>query len=401
MPQRYSLIAHRNDMGLGSEKHIDSLDGLRGIAILLVFLFHYLPRNAHNPLSWLASLGWTGVDLFFVLSGFLITGILYDTRRASNFITAFYARRALRLLPAYLLAVGLVLFVAFICRVPTSWKAIPFFIYGANIMLPLKDGAPDFSPYFSCTHFWSLALEEQFYSLWPLVVLFVPRRRALIKICVGGIFGALLFRLTLTHLGASTWLLYAELPARMDALLVGGILALVLRGSRKELFLGRMVVYPLMGSCCLVLIVLFARVRSLYFTSSAMTSWGYSVIAGVYACVLARALVPGTLVSRIGRTPVLRFFGKYSYGLYIWHQLPSPIFILWQPWFTRTIHPLLLGQVVYATVMLGLSTAMALLSYRFLELPFLRLKSRFRYQAPTGEPANLPHVEAGFVRDSG
>ena len=137
----------------GSEKHIDSLDGLRGLAILLVFLYHYLPRNLHNPLSWLASVGWTGVDLFFVLSGFLITGILYDTRKSANFFRVFYARRALRLFPLYFFAVGIVLFVAALNHAPMSWKAIPFYIYGANVMLALRTGSPDFSPYLSCVTF--------------------------------------------------------------------------------------------------------------------------------------------------------------------------------------------------------------------------------------------------------
>ena len=126
-------------MGQGSEKHIDSLDGLRGIAILLVFLYHDLPRNLHNPLSWLASVGWTGVDLFFVLSGFLITGILYDTRHATNFFKVFYARRALRILPAYFLAVGFVLLVAALLKTPVSWNAVPFYIFGSNLMIPLRD----------------------------------------------------------------------------------------------------------------------------------------------------------------------------------------------------------------------------------------------------------------------
>ena len=84
-------------MSFSSKQHIKSLDGWRGIAILLVFLFHYLPRSSRDPFSWLAACGWSGVDLFFVLSGFLITGILYDTRRSAGFFKAFYVRRALRL----------------------------------------------------------------------------------------------------------------------------------------------------------------------------------------------------------------------------------------------------------------------------------------------------------------
>src|SRR6516165_3818265 len=88
-----------------SGSHIKSLDGLRGIAILLVFIFHYVPRNFQSPLEFVASLGWSGVDLFFVLSGFLITGILYDSRNARGYFRAFYMRRVLRLFPVYCLAI--------------------------------------------------------------------------------------------------------------------------------------------------------------------------------------------------------------------------------------------------------------------------------------------------------
>jgi peptidoglycan/LPS O-acetylase OafA/YrhL len=374
---------------VGSEKHIDSLDGFRGIAILLVFFFHYLPRNLHSPFSWMASLGWTGVDLFFVLSGFLITGILYDTRQSTNFFKAFYARRALRLFPLYFLAVGIVLFTAALLHTPMGWKAIPFYIYGANVMLAIKGGVPDFTPYFNCVHFWSLALEEQFYSLWPLVVFLVPSRKILMQICAGGILGALIFRVVLSHLGVSTWVLYTELPARMDSLLAGGMLALAVRGPRPAVWLSRIRLYYVMAGCGLILLILFFRARTLFFSSTAMTSWGYTMIAGVYVCVLALALVPGTMANRVGRLSVLRFFGRYSYGLYVWHDLPSPVCITWQSWFTRHIHPLVVGQLVYAVAMLALFTAVAVASYHLLELRFLKLKSRFRYAGPKEESPSL------------
>jgi peptidoglycan/LPS O-acetylase OafA/YrhL len=388
-------------MGQGSEKHIDSLDGLRGIAILLVFLYHYLPRNLHNPLSWLASVGWTGVDLFFVLSGFLITGILYDTRHATNFFKVFYARRALRILPAYFLAVGFVLLVAALLKTPASWKAVPFYVFGSNLMIPLRDGTPNFTPYLNCDHFWSLALEEQFYFLWPVVVFLVLRRRTLMQICGAGILGALLFRIVLTRLGVSPWILYTELPLRMDSLLAGAMLALALRGPRPAFWLSRTRIYLLMGGCCLILVVLFIRAGTLFFTSSAMTSLGYSMFAGVFVCVLALALVPGTAADRAGRIPVLRFFGRYSYGLYIWHQLPAPLFFTWQAWFTRNIHPLILGQMAYATAVLALSTVVAVSSYRLLESRFLKLKSRFRYAEPEVARANQPLPKLQIADDPG
>jgi peptidoglycan/LPS O-acetylase OafA/YrhL len=365
-------------MAQKSQEHIDSLDGFRGIAILLVFFFHYLPRNPHNPLSWLASLGWSGVDLFFVLSGFLITGILYDTRESSNFFRVFYARRALRLIPLYALAVGIVLSVSVLLHTPLTWKAIPFYVYGSNIMLLVNGGVPDFTPFFQCIHLWSLSLEEQFYSLWPLVVFFVPGRRRLMQICAVGILAALFLRIFLTHLGASTWMLYTELPSRMDALLAGALLALVVR-ARPQVSLSPRKLYLLMGGCCFILAILFVKAKSLFLASSEMTSWGYSMFAGLYAGVLALALVPGTLANRVGKIPTLRFFGRYSYGLYVWHDLPSPICVQWVPWFTKNIHPLILGQLVYAFTMLALFTGVAVMSYQLMEVRFLRLKSYFQY----------------------
>jgi peptidoglycan/LPS O-acetylase OafA/YrhL len=383
-----------------SEKHIDSLDGLRGIAILLVFFFHYLPRNLHNPLSWLASLGWSGVDLFLVLSGFLITGILYDTRRSGNFFRAFYARRALRLFPLYFLAVGLVLFASVILRAPMNWKAIPFYIYGANIMLGVGF-APSFTPYFQCIHFWSLALEEQFYSLWPLAIFFVGRRSTLMQICAAAIFCALLLRIVLTHDGVSTWIVYTELPTRMDALFAGAMLALALRGPRPDLWLSQTRVYAVMVGCCLILVLLFSRARSLFLATPEMTTLGYSMFAGVYVCVLALALLPGTPANRICRIPVLRFFGRYSYGLYVWHDLPSPVCVTWQAWFVRNIHPLVLAQAVYAATMLALFTVVAVASYQLLEIRFLKLKSRFPYRNPSEEPYDRPSPKSRVARDPG
>jgi peptidoglycan/LPS O-acetylase OafA/YrhL len=377
-------------MNQGSEKHVDSLDGLRGIAILLVFLFHYLPRNPHNPLSWIASFGWTGVDLFLVLSGFLITGILFDTRRSGNFLRVFYARRALRIFPLYFLAVGVVLLVAAILHSRMSWKAIPFFLYGANIMLAFKDGVPDTTPYFQCVHFWSLCLEEQFYSLWPLAFLFIRRRVMLMRICIGGIVMALLFRMVLTHFRVSSWIPYTELPARMDALLAGSLLALSLRESNSDFWRSRNNLYVFMGACGFMLLFLLFHARTLYLSSREMTSCGYSMLAGIYVSVLALALLPGTWANRIGRIPVLRFFGRYSYGLYVWHYLLSPICVTWEPWFAQHIHPLGLGQTIFALAMLSLFTLVAVLSYYAFEYRFLELKSRFQFTTFEGEYTEWP-----------
>lgn len=220
------------------------------------------------------------------------------------------------------------------------------------------------------------------------------------RICAGGILGALLFRIMMMHLGASTWMLYTELPSRMDALLAGAMVALGLRGPGADAWLSRSRLYPLMGGFCLILAVLFIRARTLFLASSAMTSWGYSMFAGVYVCVLALALVPGTVPNRIGRISVLRFFGRYSYGLYVWHDLPSPVCITWGAWFTRNIHPVVVGQMAYTMAMLALFTAVAVASYHLLELRFLRLKSRFRYTNPKEESTDRPLPKLQIADDT-
>ncbi len=134
-----------------------------------------------------------------MLSGFLITGILYDTRKATNFFKVFYARRALRLFPLYFFAVTIVLVGWGPASHPHELEGNPLlYLWREPDASSEGTGSPNFTPYFNCIHFWSLAVEEQFYSLWPLVVFFVLRRRTLMQICAGGILGALVFRVILS-----------------------------------------------------------------------------------------------------------------------------------------------------------------------------------------------------------
>ena len=142
---------------LDHRHHLQSLDGIRGLAITMVFFHHYYPRNVHNPIGLLSGFGWMGVDLFFVLSGFLITGILYDTVSQANFFKNFYVRRALRLLPVYFVVVGLVLFVSWMNGERPTWWAVPFFLYGSNIVLDLHLPI-GVAGHVQVGHLWSLSL---------------------------------------------------------------------------------------------------------------------------------------------------------------------------------------------------------------------------------------------------
>ena len=363
-------------MSFSSKQHIRSLDGWRGIAILLVFLYHCLPRSNYNPLSWLASAGWAGVDLFFVLSGFLITGILFDTRQSSGFFKAFYSRRALRLFPVYFLAVVVVAIGTGFFRDDRSWLLVPFFFYGSNIVLALPHGYPNLLP-FDCSHFWSLAVEEQFYSVWPLVVFFVADRRKLMRICGAGIVLALLLRITLVATGASLWVPYYELPARMDSLLAGAMIALVVRGpsqlgARRASWLR----WGLFASL-LAMIPVVLKAHSLFFLTAPMESVGLSIDAAIASCLIGLALIPGTLANRIGSNSLLRFFGRYSYGLYLWHYMLHRIVSPWEATFQSAIHPLLLANLLYTLFLLALFTTISVFSYHLFEVHFLRMKSRF------------------------
>src|SRR6267378_3336101 len=185
--------------------HILALDGLRGIAILLVVACHFVSNlhiSAAGP-AWvlvaIAHAGWAGVDLFFVLSGFLITGILVDARGSSSYFKAFYARRALRILPAYygfLFAIFIVLPLLnlgagdnyMLARQHQGW----YWLHLTNIMMAIGE-IPGRGPYPN-TLFWSLAVEEQFYFIWPAIVALCSTN-TLRKVCIAGGIGCILLRI--------------------------------------------------------------------------------------------------------------------------------------------------------------------------------------------------------------
>ena len=166
------------------ERRLISLDGWRGVAILLVFVRHYfLTTNAHTwwlkGLSGVASAGWIGVDLFFVLSGFLITGILLDTRGHKRYFLNFYARRTLRIFPLYYgVLFGALALTPFL---HLQWRVgdITHFLYIDNISVQFNPALMKVMPWLNLDAMWSLAVEEQFYLLWPAIILVIVPRKPL------------------------------------------------------------------------------------------------------------------------------------------------------------------------------------------------------------------------------
>jgi peptidoglycan/LPS O-acetylase OafA/YrhL len=370
--------------------HLPALDGLRGIAILLVMGHHILqtfeggPALA-GPITRLATFGWVGVDLFFVLSGFLITGILYDTKGSPEFFRNFYIRRVLRIFPLYygfltLLCLILPQLASPDPAVPELHRACPWYwSYLANFYMARHGPGP-----FNTAHLWSLSVEEQFYLMWPAVV-FLLGRRDLLRLCAVAIGVAVLCRIAFMRFGASSDTIYVMLPTRVDSLAMGGWIALMVRGPSGAHLLGRL--GPLAagsGAAVLLLLLAFAP-ANLDTTAPFMKTVGYTLNALLFGGVLTMALLRWQK-RRALESSVLRFFGRHSYALYLVHPLVYG-------GFKRLAIGGLLGPLLslprpiqmasWVTLNAAASVLLAVVAWYGVERPFLRLKYRFPTKVAT------------------
>jgi peptidoglycan/LPS O-acetylase OafA/YrhL len=389
------------------ERRLDSLDGWRGVAILLVFIRHYfLTNNVHllviRAAASVASAGWIGVDLFFVLSGFLITGILLDTRGHKYYFRNFYARRTLRIFPLYYGVLLLALALTPLMHLQWQVGDIAHFLYVGNIAVQFHPALDSVKPWLNLDAMWSLAVEEQFYLLWPLVVLFIAKRRALRWI--GGFMGiALLMRIGLLNLlpagDAFEWS-YKVLPMRADGLLCGAAAAILFRAGPVAEAARRLRLPAWIAAAGIAAIVI--QERRLEFHSAFSSAIVFPCLGILFARLLLIALQSGSWAFRIGSTSWLRFFGRYSYGMYIFHRLLNTTGLM--RWLQDRTHSQALGGVLYVVSMLVLATMTAVLSYELYERHFLKLKRLFSYSAEMAAPNQglaPPAGSAEIVSQSG
>ncbi|MFL5448353.1 MAG: acyltransferase family protein [Gemmatimonadales bacterium] len=364
--------------------HLPALDGLRGIAILLVMGYHILetfPGGPHVPDSVIrvASFGWVGVDLFFVLSGFLITGILYDTKGSPGFFRNFYIRRVLRIFPLYY---GfLALFCLILPRLGPDDNAIVelhracpwYWSYLANFYMAQHGPGP-----LNTAHLWSLSVEEQFYLVWPSIV-FLFARRNLLRLCAAGVAGAVLCRIAFSHFGASADMIYVMLPTRVDSIAVGGWIALMVRSQSGARLLARLAPVAA-GSTGLGLFLLLALApKNLETAAPFMETAGYTLLAVLFGGVLTLALMRPRLGGRL-TSPVLRFFGRHSYALYLVHPLVYGVFkrlTLGGALAPLASLPRAVHLVAWITMNVVVAVVLSVIAWYGVERPFLRLKTRF------------------------
>lgn len=361
-----------------SMRHVPALDGLRGVAILLVLLHGFDVIDAtHGPArvtEVVLNVGWIGVQLFFVLSGFLITGILLDSRASPDYYRSFFVRRVLRIFPLYY---G-VLFIAFVLLpwlLPdmggSGRHQIWLWTYLANFTAPFGNSEATFP------NFWSLCVEEQFYLVWPFVVLHAGRK-TLVAVSAMLVVIGLCSRVYLRHrfgepLGHE--IAYMFTPCRMDALAVGAISAVLVRGSRSSAWLARVGPGLLAGGGFALLAIAMLSGRFAR-TGVVMQDVGYSLVAFGFALLLLATLTPSALPARLLDSAFLRRCGTYSYGMYVFY---APLHILvGAPLLDHyTDGERFTSGLLYEVVAIGVTFCLAALSYRLYEVRFLALKSRF------------------------
>lgn len=360
-------------------KKIPQLDAVRGIAILVV-LVHNLNGFSFPPLSLITNYGSMGVDLFFVLSGFLITGILLDSKSSENYFQNFYARRCLRIWPLYYCVLVLMFVVVplvlpkdahEVFRRSSPWWSYPFFLQNFLVAAPVLAVGP-------LGVSWSLAVEELFYLVWPFFVRFLSIERLQLLAWIALLVSPPLRAFLLTR----HWLIYSNPFCRLDGMMAGALVAILVRKSG----------FAPMRFVKLAWIVFLCAVPLALTTAAYGVMWlafSMAVLASasfVYLALFASETWFRTLLTN----RFLMFSGTISYGLYLLHKIPEDVF---KRFHWKEAHPM---AVFWAAVVI--SYLLAIASWNFLEKPFLGLKRFFEIKTVGKWEPGVPSPAA---KDSG
>lgn len=387
---------------ISAPARVPALDGVRGLAILLVILYHGMTMTRNHPLDRvlidIAGSCWTGVDLFFLLSGFLITGILLDTKASPNFFKNFYGRRFVRIFPLYYLSLVFLFYIYTPMFEPTNKdlrllqdNQFWFWSHLSNFWMAARGGFPR-AGYLN--QYWSLAIEEQFYLIWPALVFFLDRKR-LRFICITCFFAALGLRTALLLSGAGAVSTYVSFATRMDALTLGALIAILVRekDSIPALVRNFRWIGYASGAGILAFILAFGGMKMSYAISPAgegtlhttlLMTIGFSLSALFAAALIVKIInaEPSSLLVRVFSNPFLAQLGKYSYSIYI---LNYPIMVAMKHYgMTARAFPTLFGsqlpgQIIFYAVFIVICMSFGQMSWNLFEKHFLKAKKFFSY----------------------
>jgi len=353
--------------------YLPQLDGLRGIAILVVLVGHLQPRFPALHFEFVERYNFAGVDLFFVISGFLITGILLDSVGSAHYLRNFYVRRVLRIWPLYfaLLAFVFILFpvifpgergrIFALCHPWQSYLVFAqnFFVHALGIM-----------PLFVT---WSLAVEEQFYLVWPLIVLLLPRRVLPAFLIIVALLSPVVRGLAQIR-GVGSETLYTCTIYRLDSICAGTLLGVWVRSTRfSPIGATRMLMGMTAAGFVGCLITL-----SGFWALPVFANLRYSAVAIFFLGLVGWALLtePHSLMYRCLTASWLRYTGKICFGLYLLHTI---VFDVLTPRRLAFLGNGRVGSFVIQMIDLAAAFLVASCSWRFFEAPILGLKHRFEY----------------------
>jgi peptidoglycan/LPS O-acetylase OafA/YrhL len=363
-----------------------TLDGVRGLALVMVLSMHlFWIRPGDALTSALSRLIWSmgiGLDLFFVLSGYLITGILLRSKGASNYYRSFYARRVLRIFPAYYLTL---LHLFAVLPVVSPWVAGTglrdyagyFLLYVQNLWMVATSGR---FPWLGVDHLWSLAIEEHFYLLWPLAVAYTGLG-GLRRVCVAVLCLSVVLKALLVFTGGSAWTIALSTATRCDGLLIGALIATLSTADVER------VRAPVFWTGTIA----SAGLAGLILAGPLDASPGSTALSIVLACLLFGWLLfavhAGTLPDWMRsalQAPWLTWLGRYSYGIYLLH-FPVAVMV----WGRLGSHfgisdaagvdvALFNGYAILCgSITLAITLPAAVVMFKLVEAPALRLRRRF------------------------
>jgi len=355
------------------KQYYPALDGLRGLAILLVILYHNFNFVNHFFFAWL------GVDLFFVLSGYLITTILLNSINSDDYLRNFYTRRVLRVFPLYYLCLVVFLFVLPLLGLYKDQfqfyvsNQLWFWFYLQNWLLSFH--FPRMGSMLN--HFWSLAVEEQFYLVWPFIILWLKKPQKLLVFMIA-VLTLLLMARSIVWMCRFPMFNYTTLYTftRVDGICIGCIIAL-LHNINFD-FLRRNTAAILIGLAILNFGFYFLNRRGDY---PYLAFVGYTTFAAMFGLLIHEGVTGDSkIVNVLFNLRFLKFFGIISYGLYVFHW---PIYAMMQPglnsFFLQNLNASekisQLGTSLLATT---LAIGISVISYYTYEMRFLKLKARFR-----------------------